>query len=170
VRANINAQGNQAVGTPLEMRRAPTTVVHAQFSICYTIACALVNGTVNLSDFTAEALKRPDVLALAAKVTPVVDAQLDRAMGRNVTPARLEIVAGDIVYRAQVTEAKGNFMAPMSAEDMRRKLQDCLAFGGFDSTGAEVFEATMAGLQNSRDVVADLRQLSSKSAGRRSRA
>lgn len=162
VRANINAQGNQAVGTPLEIRQAPTTVVQAQFSICYTIACALVNGSVSLSDFTAEALQRPDVLGLAAKVTPVVDAELDRAMGRNVTPARLEIVAGDTVYRAQVTKAKGNFTAPMSAEDMRRKLQDCLAFGGFDPADADRFEATMAGLLNSRDVVAELRQLSSR--------
>jgi 2-methylcitrate dehydratase PrpD len=170
VRVNINSQGNQAVGTPLEVRRAPTTVVHAQFSICYTIACALVNGSVRLSDFTADALKRPEVLALAAKVTPVVDPELERAMGRNVTPARLEIVAGDTVYRAQVTEAKGNFTAPMSAQDMRRKLQDCLAFGGFNPADAEVFEATMGGLQNSGDVVTDLRQLSSKLAGRASLA
>ena len=156
---------NSAGNTPGARR----TVVQAQFSICYNIACALVNGSVSLSDFTAEALKRPEVLALAAKVTPVVDAELDRAMGRNVTPARLEIVAGDTSYRAQVTEAKGNFTAPMSAEDMRRKLQDCLAFGGFDTTGAEPFEATMAGLRNSSDVVADLRQLSSRLSANRSR-
>jgi hypothetical protein len=76
-------------------------------------------------------------------------------------------VVGDTVYRAQVTEAKGNFTAPMSAEAMHRKLQDCLAFGGFDSAGAEPFEATIAGLRNSCDVAADLRQLSSRLAAKR---
>jgi hypothetical protein len=72
------------------------------------------------------------------------------------------------VYRAQVTEAKGNFTAPMSAQDMRRKLLDCLAFGGFDASGADLFESTMTELRNSRDVVADLRLLSSRLAAPRS--
>jgi 2-methylcitrate dehydratase PrpD len=160
VRANINAQGNQAVGTPLEVRRAPTSVVQAQFSICYNIACALVNGAVSLSDFTDEALRRPDVLSLAAKVMPVVDAELDRTMGRNVTPARVEAVVGDQVYCAQVTEAKGNFMTPMSDDDLRRKLDDCLAFGGFNPAAALLFETAIAGLEGSTDVAADLQRLS----------
>ena len=74
IRIGINSQGNQAVGTPIGMRRAPKTQVQAQFSICYTVACALATGQVSLFDFTPEALARPDILALAAKVTPVVDA------------------------------------------------------------------------------------------------
>lgn len=165
IRANINAQGNQAVGTPLEIRRRPTTVVQAQFSICYNIACALVNGSVSLSDFTAEALTRPDVLALAAKVTPVVDAELERTMGRNVTPARVEVWAGDQLFSEQVIEAKGNFATPMSADDLRRKLEDCLRFGGFDPARADLFEQTIATLEHSSDVKADLRRLSQSVCG-----
>ncbi len=161
IRANINAQGNQAVGTPLDMRRAPKSVVQAQFSICYNIACALVQGSVSLSDFTAEALARPDILALAAKVTPVVDAELDRRMGRNVTPARIEAMIGDRPFVAEITEARGNFLSPMSDADMRRKLEDCLSFGGFAPSGADRFEATIAGLEASTDIVADMRALSS---------
>lgn len=160
IRAHINSQGNQAVGTPLDVRRAPDSVVRAQFSICYNIACALVNGSVSLADFTDEALRRPDILAIAAKVTPIVDPEFERTMGRNVTPARVEAVIGDMVFSAQVTEAKGNFMTPMSPADLRRKLEDCLVFGGFDKAGADAFEATIANLETSRDVAADMRALS----------
>ena len=162
IKAHINAQGNQAVGTPLEIRRAPTSVVQAQFSICYTIACALVNGAVTLSDFTAEALQRADVLSVAARVTPVVDAELDRAMGRNVTPARVEALMGDRIYRAQVTEARGNFTTPLSPADLRLKLADCLAFGGFDKSGADSFETAIANLEASTDVAGELRRLSAR--------
>lgn len=166
IRANINSQGNQAVGTPLEVRRKPGNVVQAQFSICYNIACALIQGAVRLSDFTDEALKRPDILALAAKVTPIVDAELERAMGRNVTPARVEAVIGERVYSATVTEAKGNFTTPMSSAELRRKLEDCLAFGGFRAAAADRFDATIAALERSTDVVADLRALSAAVAAR----
>jgi 2-methylcitrate dehydratase PrpD len=159
IHANINGQGNQAVGTPLQIRRAPSTVVQAQFSICYNIACALVNGSVSLSDFTAEALTRSEVLSVAAKVTPVVDAELDRKMGRNVTPARVETMIDGKMYSAQVTEPKGNFKTPMSAADLRRKLEGCLVFGGFDPAGADLFETFVANLGESVDVAADLRQL-----------
>ncbi len=160
ITAHINAQGNQAVGTPLDIRRKPQNVVQAQFSICYNIACALVQGKVGLSDFTAEALTRPEILAVAAKVTPVVDAELERTMGRNVTPARVEAFAEGHVFSAQVLEAKGNFAAPMSGAEMRRKLEDCLVFGGFDPARADLFEEVIAGLEQSADVAADFRRLS----------
>ena len=160
IAANINSQGNQAVGTPLDIRRNPQNVVQAQFSICYTIACALVQGRVGLSDFTPEAIRRPEILAVAAKVTPVVDAEFVRTMGRNVTPARIEVDLGGTVLTEQVLEAKGNFKTPMTDSENRRKLEDCLEFGGFGIDKADTFERIVAGLEASDDVAADIRALS----------
>jgi 2-methylcitrate dehydratase PrpD len=160
IKASINSQGNQAVGTPLEIRRAPGSIVQAQFSICYTVACALINGSVGLTDFTDAALQREDIRSLAAKVTPVVDEGFERTMGRNVTPARLEAICGDTVFTAQITEAKGNFQLPMSSADLRQKLEDCLSFSGFENSHADLFERTVAELEASKDVAADLRALS----------
>jgi 2-methylcitrate dehydratase PrpD len=160
IRALVNYPGFQAVGTPLEMRRAPKQVVQAQFSICYTIACALIHGRVGLSDFTSEALARPDVLSLAARVTPSIDAELDRRFGRNVTPARVEAVMDGVTHKAEVLEAKGGAETPMSDRDLRLKLEDCLLFGGFDPGKADLFEQAIAGLTKSSDVSADVRVLS----------
>jgi 2-methylcitrate dehydratase PrpD len=160
VRVMVNSQGNEAVGTPLETRRAPGTVVQAQFSICYTIACALVNGSVGLSDFTADALLRSDVRRIAARVTPVVDEKFEKEFGRNVTPARVEAMCDGTIFTAQVEEAKGGLQAPMSSDELRRKLEDCLAFGGFDASNASCFEETVSGLAHSADIAYDLARLS----------
>ena len=159
IRACINSQGNQAVGVPLDIRRAPSTVVQAQFSICYNIACALVNGRVGLADFTAEALLRQDVLSVAARVTPMVDDEIERQWGRNVTPARVEAVIDGKVFSAQVEEAKGGIQTPMSSQDLRRKLEDCLTFGGFDAGRASFFEKAIEGLEDSVDVAEDIKCL-----------
>jgi 2-methylcitrate dehydratase PrpD len=160
IRVFINSQGNQAVGVPLEVRRAPSTVVQAQFSICYTVACALVTGGVRLSDFEAGAFSRPEVSGLAARVTPVVDEAFERSHGRNVTPARVEATMADgRVLSAQVLQAQGSSDTPMSQSDMRRKLEDCLAYGGFDPQRAGAFEAAVEALEHSTDAAADLGRL-----------
>jgi len=155
IRACINSQGNQAVG----QHRVANTVVQAQFSIRYNVACALVNGRVGLADFTAEALTRADVVGVAARVTPVVDEEIERKWGRNVTPARVEAVIDGKVFSAQVDEAKGGLKAPMSSHDLRRKLEDCLTFGGFDAGRASLYETAIARLEDSTDVAADIKRL-----------
>jgi 2-methylcitrate dehydratase PrpD len=159
IRAYINSASNQAVGTPLHIRQAPETVVQAQFSICYAVACALFQGVVGLGDFSLEALSRPDIRALTAKLTPLVDAEIERKWGRNVGPTRLEAVVDGKVFTAQVDEAKGSPGQPMSRTDLRRKLADCLSFGGFDPAQADTFEQGIDGLLASSDVAADIRTL-----------
>src|SRR3546814_11134545 len=58
ITVGINRQAWEAVAWPLEIRQAPATVVQAQFSICYSIACALANRTVGLEDFVDDALRQ----------------------------------------------------------------------------------------------------------------
>lgn len=159
IEAFTNNQAFEAVGTPLEIRQAPTTIVQAQFSICYTVACALVNGHAGLEDFTEDALARPDVRALSAKVQPLVDPEIERVWGRNVGPTRVVAHCENGVFTAQVDEAKGSLAAPMSPTEWRRKLEDCVGFGGFGSELADRFERTLGGLVQSGDVVAALQQL-----------
>lgn len=159
IRAYTNSQGFQAVCTPLDVRQAPQTVVNAQFSIPYNVACALLNGKVGLADFVPEALDRPDVLALTARVMPHVDADFDAKWGRNVCPTRVEAVIDGKLFTAQVDLPKGGPANPMTSADLHAKLEDCLSFGGFDVGSAAVFEEVVAGLLASKDVAADLHRL-----------
>lgn len=162
IRAYATEQFVQAVGTPLAVRQAPETLVQAQFSVCYNVACALVQGTVGLSDFaTPEALRRPDIRALTAKLTPLVDAEIEAKWGRSMCPTRLEAVLGDgSVYSAWNEHPLGSQEKPFSAQDRRNKLTDCLQYGGFDPAVADRFDEILGNLPDSRDVAADFARLS----------
>jgi 2-methylcitrate dehydratase PrpD len=130
--AYVNRQSYEAVGTPIEMRKKPETVVQAQFSIPYTVACALRNGGVQLTDFTDEGIRNADVRATAALVDVSVDADIERDWGRNVSPTRLVVETAGGNYEARFDKPRGNFAAPMSREDFDAKMAGCLAISGLD--------------------------------------
>ena len=126
VRVGLNRQAYEAVCTPLEVRRAPQTIVHAQFSIPFTVASALIDGRVELSHFTQAAIRRADILALAQRVEPTVDEDIEREWGRNVSPAKLEIEMDDGgTLRERVDYPLGHPRRSMSTADFDAKAIDC---------------------------------------------
>jgi 2-methylcitrate dehydratase PrpD len=58
---------------PVEERRRPGTISSAANSIYYGVCKALTNGDLTLPDFTAEGLRQPEPLALAARMTHSID-------------------------------------------------------------------------------------------------
>ena len=84
---------HQRMCYPLELRRAPATLVDAKFSLPFCVALAAVRGGIRIADFTASALKDPDVLAIAQKVLPVEDSSLDWKV--KIPDGRLEITTRD---------------------------------------------------------------------------
>ena len=87
IRVGVNRQAYEAVATPIDVRKAPRTIVHAQFSLPFTVAAALVDGRVELGHFTDASIRREDILALAQRVDVFVDDDIEREWGRNVSPA-----------------------------------------------------------------------------------
>jgi 2-methylcitrate dehydratase PrpD len=126
VKVGLNKQAFEAVCTPIEIRKAPKTVVQAQFSIPYTVASALVDGCVQLGHFAEKALQRADILTLAQKVDPYIDAEIEKTCGRNVTPAVLEIEMMDnTVHTWRIDLPLGHPDRPMTSIEMNAKAQDC---------------------------------------------
>lgn len=161
VTVGVNHQAYEAVCTPAEMRRHPTTVVQAQFSIPFTVACALVDGRVSLSHFTPEGLARPDILAVAARVACAVDEGIERDWSRSISPTALVVQAGKLVFQQRVDVPRGHPQAPMRQADIDAKLADCLACSGLAwPAGAASHLAGMvaglAALPRARDLVAAL--------------
>ena len=127
VRVGLNHQAYQAVCTPVEVRKAPRTVVQAQFSIPYNIAAALVDGAVGLEHFSDASLRRDDLLSLARKVDAAVDADIERQAGRNISPVQIEIEMDDgTVHHARVDAPLGHPSLPMSEADFDTKARDCM--------------------------------------------
>jgi 2-methylcitrate dehydratase PrpD len=130
ISARVNRQAYEAVCTPIGMRKSPETIVQAQFSIPYTVACALVKGRVELADFTDAALRDSAIRALAAKVDTRVDEQIERDWSRNISPTHLLVETDNGNFEARVDYPRGHTKAPMSKDDFNRKMAGCLEISG----------------------------------------
>ena len=126
IRVGLNRQAYEAVCTPMEVRKAPRTIVHAQFSIPFTVATALIDGRVELRHFTQAAIGREDILALAQRVEPAVDPEIERDWSRNVSPAQLFVELDDgTTHSLRVDWPLGHPRRPMSTADFDAKAIDC---------------------------------------------
>ena len=129
IRVGVTGPGYQMVCVPEEVRRAPRTVVEAQFSIPFAVATAWIDGPPVIAHFTEEGVKRPDILALAERVTPYVDEDIDRDWSRFVTPATMQVTYKDGTdAQLRVDYAKGHPHSLMSNDEIARKYTDCAAY------------------------------------------
>lgn len=129
IRVGTTAPGYQMVCVPEQVRLAPRTIVEAQFSIPYTVAASWIDGELGMRHFSDEGLRRADVLALAARVQPYVDAEIDREWSRFVPPARVSIRFRDgQTAEARVDYPKGHPRNAMSAAQFVAKTEDCATF------------------------------------------
>ena len=66
--------------SPLDLRRAPQTLMDARFSLPFLVAAAAVRRQLSVWDFTMPGLQDPAVRAVAERVVPIPDSQLDWKM------------------------------------------------------------------------------------------
>lgn len=115
---------------PLDSKRRPTSSVEAQFSIPWVVAAAFTDGKLSLSQFTLEALQRPDILAMTDRIATEQDDSLTNARG-GPGGARVDVVTRDgRTLQKHVAIAKGSIEAPMSAAETQAKFDDCIAYAG----------------------------------------
>ena len=155
IKVYVTTQGYQAVCTPVHVRKDPHTVVEAQFSIPYNVSVALLTGNVGLSDMTNEAIRREEVLALTAKVEAIVDPELDRLYGRNITPARIIVkTKNNESFQTQVDMAKGHFEHPFSETDIHTKLEDCFKFSKhpLNENASNLLYESVMNLENENEI------------------
>ncbi|MBI4331209.1 MAG: MmgE/PrpD family protein [Chloroflexi bacterium] len=123
----VNKLAYEDLCQPAEVKREPRNIVDAQFSVPYTTAVALTARRVGIDDFTDAAVRRPGVLALAAKVRCHVDGDIDRAGGKQVTPARVGLRLKDgREFSMRIDLPRGDPQNPMTREEFGRKLVDCV--------------------------------------------
>jgi 2-methylcitrate dehydratase PrpD len=63
---------------PPERKYNPQTVVDAQFSLPYAVACGIVKGRESIFEFTDESIKDPKVIELASKVKWELDPKAEQ--------------------------------------------------------------------------------------------
>jgi len=123
----IVAYGGHSVydlSQPPEVKRKPRTIIDAQFSVPWVVATALVNGQVTLDDFTDAAIKRPEILKVAGKVSGKLVSEMDR---HGVGPGGVIIKMKDgAEYREEVEHCLGSTERPMTFKDVTRKFRECV--------------------------------------------
>jgi len=129
IRVGVNRPGYEMVCVPEKVRAAPRNIVEAQFSIPYSVAAAWIDGRLGLEHFTDEGVQRADLLALAARVQPYIDADIDREWSRSISPANVTIEFRDgKMLETRVDYPKGHPNNMMTEAEFAAKTADCAAF------------------------------------------
>lgn len=100
-------------------KRAPRTGLEGKFSLTYCVAAGLCDGRVGVATFSDEAVARPAVRALEARVRVVADARV----GDDQAALRVEGPAG-ACRDLRIAAAKGSVGSPMSDADLEAKYLD----------------------------------------------
>lgn len=81
---------------------------------------------VTLDDYTEKAIKDPEVIALAQKVHPRVDEEIEKVSSREITPSILEVKTKmGKIHSQRIDIPKGHPRNPMSDEELAAKFIDC---------------------------------------------
>lgn len=110
---------------PQASKRAPTTSIDAKFSLPFTVATALCRGAVTLDSYSETALRAPEILDLARRLTFEVSA--DSAATDNATCGTLSLTTHDgRIVTLHVEHPLGHVSRPMSESDLRGKFMQCV--------------------------------------------
>jgi len=126
VTAWIPTSSVAVVAEPQALKRAPRNVVDAQFSLPWSLAVALRHGRASIAEFADVGLADPETRRLAALVEVVGDDALDAVFPAR-WPARVEVRTVDgRVWTTEVADPLGSPRRPLSAEDLRAKVESLL--------------------------------------------
>jgi 2-methylcitrate dehydratase PrpD len=130
IKVAVNKYGYELFGKPI--KTTLKNITDAQFSAAYVVAAVIVDGKLDLDNFTDEAIRRPDILQLARKIRTEIDPDIERRTPRYppiASPGHLVIKAKDgKIYEEQVDFAKGNPKNPMTIEELRNKFFHCASY------------------------------------------
>jgi 2-methylcitrate dehydratase PrpD len=129
---------------PLETKRRPRSRVHAQFSLPYALACIAHHGTVALADLVEEAVRRPELLALADRVRCLADPALDRRWGEKIGEAEVCVRRADGSVVGAHALPPGGPDRPLALAERLAKVRECAAWGAVGVSGDALIAAVEA--------------------------
>jgi 2-methylcitrate dehydratase PrpD len=129
---------------PLATKRAPQNAYAAKFSIPYAIAVALLKDNAGLSEYTDAQVSEPELLALMAKVSYVVDPS--NPYPKQFT-GHLKVTLHDgTVHEHRQGYFKGGVEHPLTDADLQHKFHSNCAHGGLTRAQSDVLLTEVAAL------------------------
>ena len=108
----------------------PKTAIAAKFSIEFALACALLNGRVGLRDLTDKFVRSADAQQLMKRVAIDIN-PVEEAGTPGYAPhdfVQVHRADGDVLRSDNVRYALGDPHAPLTAENLWVKFEDCVAW------------------------------------------
>lgn len=162
IRLGVLTIGKLLVAEPIEQKRAPRTVVDAQFSAPFAAAVAFVRGGAGLEQFSDANIADPTIRRLMARTDCVTDAALDASYPAEM-PGTVEIELDDgQVLRSRIAYPLGEPENPLAEDGLRARFLD-LAAAELGTREAEELAARLLGLEREphvRGVASALRRAS----------
>jgi 2-methylcitrate dehydratase PrpD len=141
---------------PLAAKQRPPNGYAAKFATPYILATGFVKGGVGLSDFTPDAVRNPDVLALAAKVRYVIDPNNPYP---NAFTGHIRVFMTDgQVFEERQPHFRGGANEPLTRADIEEKFALNVRHGGWDDKRAASALKLLAKLYGGKIELAPLRE------------
>jgi len=132
---------------PLAEKQAVPNGYAGKFSTPYCIAVGFLDGKAGFEQFTDERVRDPNVRALAATVSYVIDPANEYP--KNFTGHIRATLKDGTVREIRKPHMRGGAHEPLTDEEIKAKFFDNLAFGGWDAVRsaqlAEAIDRILAG-------------------------
>ncbi|PYN92100.1 MAG: 2-methylcitrate dehydratase [Candidatus Rokuibacteriota bacterium] len=126
---------------PLAAKHAPPNGYAAKFSLPYLLAVIMVKGRAGLAEFTDDAVRDREVLALASRVTYELDSSIDYPR-QFIGDVEVEL-AGGRVLRERQDHPRGGSDDPLTPAEVEAKFRGNAAL----AVSADKVERLIAGVQ-----------------------
>jgi 2-methylcitrate dehydratase PrpD len=140
---------------PLAAKQRPPNGYAAKFATPFLLASGFVRGGVGLDAFTEEAVHDAAVLALAAKVRYVIDA--DNPYPQAFTGHIRAVLNDDTVIEERQPHFRGGALEPLTRADIAEKFMLNARHGGWDEARAKAALKALARLYDGNVDLAFLR-------------
>lgn len=121
--AKVNKYSIKVLTVPAERKADPTTVVDAQFSLPYAIACGMVKGRESIAEYTNETIRDPKVLELASRVRWELDPEAEKVYPKYYPCTVIVTMKDGTTYTSHVDYPKGDPENPVTWEEAVEKFR-----------------------------------------------
>lgn len=133
-----------------ETSKIPALPTQAKFSTPYVVACALIDGNINLNHFNESEIKREDRQKLLRKITVKEDPHFT-VQYPNHWGCSMEIRLKDgKCYKETIPDASGSVESPLSPDQLQRKLLACCS--QFNTNWLDNIKSCIMDLDNSKQL------------------
>jgi 2-methylcitrate dehydratase PrpD len=144
ITVDVVSMAVRAVVEPRELKYNPDNIAGAQFSLPYTVACAMLFGAVSVGQFTEELLRDAELKAMMDKVEMEYTGEMDQYLP-HIFAAKVRVRTKDgREYTELTTFTKGDPEAPITRDELKEKFLSLAKINADEQRALRIYDAVFA--------------------------